>query len=147
MIKTDVQLVVAYIPDGKEQYLYAKSVSSIAPKASLTELRGLLHLLISKLGDYVGIELKSKKLGENLSVIRNSKLVNLSIIDKLYDIKKAGDQAAHPEKFSHISLDEFTKLANDSLQGFCHLIALIRLSVTGQSDNDFDFITDETSKI
>lgn len=147
MIKTDVQLVVAYIPDGKEQYLYAKGVSSIAPKASLTELRGLLHLLIKKLGEHVGVENFAQKLGENISTLRKSGLVNPAVTEMLYDIKKRGDQAAHPEAFNHMSHDDFVESSQYALNSFCELIALIRLSVLGAADNEFEFIKDETLEL
>jgi len=147
MMLTDAQLVAAYIPEGKEQYLYAKGVYSIAPKASLTELRGLLHLLIRQLGKHIGIEELAQKLGENISILRKSRLVNPAITDMIYDIKKRGDQAAHPETFSHMNHDDFVRSAKYALNSFCELIALIRLSVLGATDNDFEFVTDDESEL
>jgi TPR repeat protein len=147
MMLTDAQLVTAYISEGKEQYLYAKGVYSIAPKASLTELRGLLHLLIRQLGEHIGIEELAQKLGENISILRKSRLVNPAITDMIYDIKKRGDQAAHPETFTHMSHDDFVESAKDALNSFCELIALIRLSVLGVTENEFEFIIDDASEL
>ena len=146
-MKSDVELIREHIPEGIEKYVEAKSFMSIAPKTSLSELRGLLHLIINNLGSLVGADINSKKLGENIKLLQRNNLVNPCIIDLLYKIKKMGDMAVHPEEYGNINHEEFIRFSYDSFECFCKLIVLIRRSVLGRFDDDFEFVKDQVSEL
>ena len=129
-----------------EQYEEAKNLYLDAPIQTLVILRSLIATLCNTIFEELCLNVETKDVFDSIQIIEATRKLDRKIIGKLHDIRIAGNKAAHKEKYN-LEKDDFISLALKTLQDFCELINLIRVSFQKVMTPSYSFDTQIQSSL
>ena len=114
-------------------YCEAKvALSRDVPQHTLTLSRSINHMICKKVAKHNGVDLPSNNLAENISILANQKIINLSMKDAFHQLRVLGNKGAHPEEHKQ-SHKEFVEEAEQALGLCCELVSDYKLNFFGGS--------------
>ncbi len=129
-----------------DQYEEAKNLYLDAPIQTLVILRSLIATLCNTIFEELCLDVETKDVFESINSIEATTKLDRKIINKLHEIRLAGNKAAHKEQYN-LKKDDLITLALKTLQDFCELINLIRVSFQRVMTPSYSFDTQIQSSL
>lgn len=143
---TDIEFIQQFDEKIGQQYEEAKNLYIDAPLHTLVSLRAIITSICISIAQEHGTAVADKDLFEQISILRQKRIICPDAINLLQQLRDAGNKAAHREKFN-LSTERYVALALDSLKQFCDLVQTLKLTLFGGKTLKYRFVEEIDSSI